>query len=231
MAMVRKRYVFPLAWLALLAGPMASAGLVDVPTVEYRADSLPEDAEPAWSRETYYVTVAEIQPPGVLHLVVQGSPQETTSDGWYLEDPIPAGQDWIFVEVRAKVGAAASQDNLLTFAYAGVDAKIYIYQSSVGLFTTIGPVFQHPMDTPDGFHTFRLELRRSTDEYWFYVDGSLVHHTIGVHVYDLADFVAIGRFGPDWQAELFCDSILLGYREDAVAAESQSWSAVKSLYD
>jgi hypothetical protein len=95
----------------------ASADLVDVPTLQYEAHALPEESIPAWGRNTTYVPVAEIVPPDQLHIVIDGSPENTRNDSWYLGTPIPPGEPVIFAEVRAKIVLADGQDNLIEFTY------------------------------------------------------------------------------------------------------------------
>lgn len=213
-----------------LIGSVSSAGLVDIPTVLYEADALPEDSQPAWWRQTPSDPVAEITPTGELHLVIDRLGDGLSNGMWQLDNPIPSHRNAIFVEIRVKVVSTNWQDTLLSLVYGNVSSRIYISTESVGFGTHIGRVYQFVVNNTNRYHVYRLEFYPNTETYKMYTDGTLRFTSSRTMTTSLPDRIRIGNWGSDWQAEMYIDYVRAGYMSQSISGETNSWGTVKSWF-
>lgn len=213
-----------------LAGPALAQPYVDVVHFAYEADALPEDSSPAWTRFTTYTT-AEILPPGILRVDVQGfSGNPAPNDFWRFPSPLPADERILFLESRLRVVESVGADTALKWHYMRERSGLSPALTGMNFGGAPGASYFHPVDATE-FHVYRIEWYRYANVAKFYVDGDWVQTSIGLSQWPfISDRIEIGRFGPDVDQILEFDWIRLGVMEEAVPTTSSSWGSVKALY-
>ncbi|MCH8146976.1 MAG: hypothetical protein IH987_03155 [Planctomycetes bacterium] len=170
------RIVYTVLCLGLLAG------LAPGQVVSYEATSFPDDATPAWERETFCTPERSLVG-GVLVMDVEigecGPPPGGDSDIYRRDLDDFEGDPTFFVEFRSMTDGDRSEiigQSPLALTAGSFGELTYgwtIARDQVKLFRdALLPILFFDI-APDVFHTYRLELRDTTSYAWF-IDGVVV---------------------------------------------------------